>query len=119
MSFTKLRCFALPLLVLVTLALAPHSPSIDHVTGKLAGRVIDQNGAVIPNVKILVESKTFEIKVTSDDDGNYAVELPAGSYRLSVDDPRFHKFGKKNVRVESSRPTKLDIRLKFLGPIHQ
>jgi len=68
--------------------------------GKLAGRVIDQNEAVIPNVEILIESKNFKIRVTSDGEGNYAVQLPTGTYRLSVVSPRFHKFGKKNVRVD-------------------
>jgi len=120
LSFTKLCCFAIvPLFVLVTVALASQPPSHDHLAGKLAGRVLDQNEAVIPNVEILIESKNFEIKVMSDDEGKYAVELPTGSYRLSVVSPRFHKFRKKNVRVGPSRPAKLDILLKFVGPIYQ
>src|SRR2546421_12966250 len=79
--------FAL-LLALVCLLLASrHVLAQTQTTGRIAGSVKDQNGAVIVGAEVTVASKATgdERKVTTDATGNYAVPaLPPGKYRVKV-----------------------------------
>lgn len=56
-------------------------------TGRIVGTVKDQNGALIVNAQIMVQSETTseEREVTTDNEGAYTVPLlPPGSYRISI-----------------------------------
>src|SRR5437588_4854798 len=63
------------------------APAQTQTTGRIAGTIKDQNGAVIVGAEVAVVSKGTgdERKVTIDREGNYAVPLlPPGTYRVRV-----------------------------------
>jgi hypothetical protein len=62
-------------------------------SGRIAGTVKDQNGAVIVGAEVTVVSRTTgdQRKVTTDTEGNYSVPLlPPGAYRVRVSANGFH-----------------------------
>ncbi len=74
-----------------TVALLVASAAAAHAQGRVAGRVLDQTGAVLPGVAIdLVVNKT-ELTTSSDDEGRYRFEsVPAGTGELTF---RLLNFG--------------------------
>ncbi len=90
------------------LALSP-SPAL---TGKLAGQILDANGAVITVARIIIEAKGIRREVTTGIDGSYEFELPEGKYNIRVEHDWFYPFKKKKIRVNSNATTRLDISLK-------
>jgi hypothetical protein len=79
-----------------------------QTTGRIAGTVKDQNGAVIVGAEVTVVSKATgdERKVTTNRDGNYAVPLlPPGTYRVKVTAPGFNSALFDNVQVVITETT--------------
>ena len=79
------------LAVLCLLCLALPSPAAlaqsQATTGDIEGRVLDPNGAVVPNATVTARNQAtgLERTVTTDADGNYRiVQLPPGSYTVTV-----------------------------------
>jgi hypothetical protein len=114
-------------LVLVLLAalliLAPQFASRAHAqsTATLQGRVIDQNGAVVPGAKIIVSNRETGMERTAetDEEGNYQVAaLPVGSYRVEVRAEGFHTGVVQSLSVEVARIVVRDFRLE-VGDIAQ
>src|SRR5207248_6293554 len=59
----------------------------EATTGNIEGRVLDPNGAVIPNATITAKNDAtgLEKTATTDSEGNYRIILlPPGSYTVSV-----------------------------------
>lgn len=97
-----------------------------QTTGRVQGVVRTQTGAPVPNVVVVITNQvTRETRrVTTDTAGRYSVKLPAGAYRLTLDQPYTAAFDKdknygefaivrgdtlENVIVEVSRETQIDI----------
>lgn len=84
----KLTPYATGLLVLLislTLMASGAFAQSQATSGDIEGRVLDQNGAAVPNVTVTATNKQtgFEKTVSSDDEGNYhIVLLPPGEYRV-------------------------------------
>src|SRR5215467_10403539 len=58
-----------------------------RTTGDLEGKVIDQNGAVVPNVTITLTGVTVSFKrtVQSDDQGEFRIQqVPIGTYKITT-----------------------------------
>ena len=73
-----------------------------QTTGRIAGEVRDQSGAVIAGATISIVNKSTgeERKSTTDDTGNYIVPLlPPGEYRVSISLAGFKKAVFDNVKV--------------------
>src|SRR2546425_13240938 len=73
-----------------------------QTTGRIAGTVKDQNGAVIARAEVTVVSKATgdERRVSTDSEGNYAVPfLPSGVYRVKVTASGFNTKIFDNVQV--------------------
>ena len=81
-------------------------------SGKLAGLVLNAGEARVPAARVIIEAKGFRREVTSDDEGNYEIELPAGKYKIHAERDEFYPSKKKSVRVNSNSTTKFDIILK-------
>lgn len=84
-------------------------------TGNIEGRVVDQNGAVVPGVTVTATNQDTGLSkvVQSDDEGNYIfVLLPPGNYR--VETAAALGFGPakyENVRVTVGAKTTVEIAL--------
>jgi outer membrane receptor protein involved in Fe transport len=84
-------------------------------TGNIEGRVVDQNGASVPNVSVTAKNQDtgFEKSVTADGEGNYRIILlPPGKYTVTVKGAQGFadaKYG--NVVVTVGGQTPLEVQL--------
>ncbi|MCI0352423.1 MAG: TonB-dependent receptor [Acidobacteriales bacterium] len=75
------------LLATITIALAALPTFAQKVTGDISGTVTDATGAVVANAKVTAENPAtkFTVSATTSDTGGYRiVNLPPGTYKLSV-----------------------------------
>ena len=81
--------------------------------GKLTGKVFDANGETVMAAPVVLKnSATGATSMTpSSDKGVYSLELPAGTYDVSVNVGGLKPFQKKGVAIAANKPTGLDIHL--------
>jgi hypothetical protein len=82
--------------------------------GAIRGTVVDPNGAVVPRVKVTAKHRLAELSFTTetDDEGAYMLDnLPSGMYEVRCEYPGFMPTVIKEVQVQSSNLTKVDITL--------
>jgi carboxypeptidase family protein/TonB-dependent receptor-like protein len=85
-------------------------------TASIEGQVFDQNGAAIPNVKIVARSPAIGIErtVLSDDAGRYLLAaLPVGDYTIEVSAAGFKKQVVETLRIEVARKITQDFQLEI------
>src|ERR1051325_11346037 len=85
-----------------------------QTTGRIAGTVKDQSGAVIAGAQVGVVSRATgdERKATSDEGGNFLVPLlPPGTYQVSVVATGFKKaiFDQIQVAITETTPVNADL----------
>src|SRR5258707_14768986 len=83
-------------------------------TGNIEGRVVDSNGAVVPNaaVKATNQDTGLEKRATADGDGNYRlVFLSPGKYAVTARAAGFGEVKSSNVTVTGGGKTKRDMAL--------
>src|SRR5256714_2088007 len=74
----------------------------EATTGNIEGRVLDPNGAVVPNATVTAKNKDtgFERSATTDGEGNYRIILlPPGKYTVSASASNFHPAPAHDVTV--------------------
>ncbi len=90
-------------------------------TGNIEGRVLDQNGAVVPNVSVSATNQDtgFGKTVMTDNEGNYIfVLLPPGKYKVTAKAASgFQPADYTNVPVSVGGKTALDITLSVSGGV--
>ena len=82
--------------------------------GTITGTVIDQGGAVIPNVTVtaLNAEQGTQFTGATTNTGNYTIaSVPAGTYSVSVEAPGFKKFTQTNVLVAVASNVRVDFSL--------
>jgi outer membrane receptor protein involved in Fe transport len=88
-------------------------------TGDIEGRVLDPNGAVVPNASVTARNQAtgLERTVTTDGDGNYRiVQLPPGSYTVTVKGVTgFQTWVGENAVVSVGGKTPVDAALVLSG----
>ena len=87
-------------------------------TGDIEGRVLDPNGAVVPNATVTArnEATGFERSANTDGDGNYRIILlPPGTYSIEATAGGFNKTGASAVQVTVGSRTALDLNLAAAG----
>lgn len=87
-------------------------------TGNIEGRIVDQNGAVVPNVSISATNQDtgFGKTTTSDSDGSFIfVLLPPGRYKVEANAQGFSKATYENVVVTVGAKRTLEISLSVSG----
>src|SRR5207302_8513701 len=91
---------------------------LDNVT--IAGRVTDQNGAVIPSATVaatLIKTKV-ERTVVTDDDGRYKlIQLEPGVYSIKASFTNFATEEKTDLTTVAGQNVQLDFTLKPAGVI--
>jgi len=83
---------------------------------ELAGTAIDQAGAIIPSVRILLSSaKGKKYEVTTTDDGSFQLKVPAGTYLVEAEYTRnkaWEPFRIEKYEVATTKRMTLDICLR-------
>lgn len=101
--------------VLWLLLVLPSALAQTSTTGTLEGRVVDANGAVVPDVTVIVSSPNLIRSQTarSDNEGSYRIlNLPPGKYSVLIEPTgSFGGFQQTAVQVSLSRTSLVLIRL--------
>src|SRR2546425_1709676 len=116
--FRKAAAILLPFAFPVLLSISVFAQS--QTTGRIAGTVKDQNGAVIVGAAVTVSSNATaeERKVTTDTEGNYAVPLLSpGAYRVRVTANGFNSSLFDSVQVVITETTTVNAELTVAGVI--
>lgn len=91
-----------------------------QTTGSIAGTVVDQNGAVVPNATVSVKGEGGQqFTVVTTDSGTFRVPaVAAGVYVVTITAPNFKKSLINNVKVDIGTPTTVDAALE-VGSVEQ
>jgi len=84
--------------------------------GTILGRVLDQQGAVLPGATVVVTNENTNVKdqTISEADGAYTVPLLIpGKYRVEVELPGFKRFAQSGITVAIGQRATVDIRLEL------
>lgn len=86
------------LMVLMPLAAPVYS---QETTGTILGALVDQTGAVLPGVKVVIASvETGQTReLVTNDAGQYAESLPVGNYEISFVLPNFQPFTARGISL--------------------
>src|SRR5436305_899539 len=90
-------------LLLIGLLLALAAVASAQSTATLKGTVTDQQGAVVPNARVVVRNQAAGVErtVETDTEGNYQVaSLPVGTYRVEVQAQGFQAEAVAALRLE-------------------
>ena len=87
----------------------PQSSTAPDQQGTLSGKVMDENGEAIPGATIRVQETNKG--ASSGLDGDYTIDLPAGTYTITVSLVGFQTTEIKGVKIARGRNTALDITL--------
>ncbi len=108
-------------LLVITNLMSTIPVTAQNPTATLSGTVMDQNGAVIPGVRITVISiaQGFQREVTADDEGGFVVSfLPPGNYTVKTERDGFAPAEIRDVILNVNDRVRLSIQLK-IGSIGQ
>src|SRR5688572_12048810 len=87
-----------------------------ETTGNIEGTVTDPAGARVAGATVELVSDSFRRSVTADSDGFFRVlQLPVGSYTVSVTGGSFQPFSRKNVQVTLGQTTPVNVTLAVSG----
>lgn len=90
-----------------------------QTTGRIAGTVKDEKGALIVGAEVTVSSKTTarKLKVITDEEANYSVPLlPPGQYSISIAAAGFAVLVFDPIQVVITETTTVDASLVVTGP---
>ena len=82
------------LLVFATLVLGllVNTPTFAQESGRLSGVLLDPQNAVVVRALATVANDKRKYIAYSDDSGRFQFEIPAGSYKVSVDSSGFRQY---------------------------
>lgn len=100
-------------LVLLIMLIVSQSAIQAQTTGSIAGTVVDQNGAVVPNATVNVKGESGqEFTVSTGDNGTYRIPAVAnGLYTVTITSTGFKTSITTNVKVDVGLPTTVDTAL--------
>jgi outer membrane receptor protein involved in Fe transport len=111
----------IPFLGIILLFVVSAFGQSQSTTGNIEGRIVDQTGAVVPNVTISVTNQDtgFGKTVSSDSDGIFTVVLlPPGRYKVEASAQGFAKSTYENVVVTVGAKRSLEVNLSVSGQVN-
>lgn len=111
------RCALASILLLLTAVPA----AAQQGTSEMRGRAVDQQGAALPGVAIVVTNQdngTFRETVSGADGAFLLSGMTPGTYEVRAEMTGFKKFQTQDVRLEVGRSALLEIRLE-LGAVEE
>jgi hypothetical protein len=104
-------------LVVLLLALAAPGADAQTLTGSVAGKVKDEQGAVLPGVTVTLTGRTGSQQTVTDAAGEYRFPgLEPGMYVVAAQLSGFQPTRQENVAVSVGTSATVDIALKVSGP---
>ena len=110
-------CLGVLSLLLTMLCIAPHA-SAQSTGGRIRGTVTDTSGAAITgaNLALTDEATNVTRSTVSGSNGEYIfLEIPVGTYDLSVTQQGFKRYEHKGVTIDLNQVANLDIPLTVGG----
>src|SRR6266545_3706970 len=99
-------------------ALTAHPAAAQGQSSAVQGRVVDDSGAAMPGVVVLVTHQGSGMfrQVVSNPDGSYFVTgIVPGPYHITAEMSGFKKYDKSDVLLQIGNTTTLDIQLALGG----
>jgi hypothetical protein len=87
-------------------------------TAELRGRVVDQQGGVLPGVTVVVrhqESGLFRESITGTDGSFHMSGMTPGMYEVTAELSGFKKYSQRDVRLEVGRTTPVELKFEVGG----
>ena len=109
LSRFKLRVFGRVAMALAFLSIGGRA-SAETVDAVMEGRVMDQTGASVSGVKVILIGTTTR-QVTSDKEGRFRLSVPEGTYVVTAEKAGFMSYAAANVEMKAGAPMAQDIRL--------
>lgn len=120
MSAVTRACRMIPVLLMLTLCLCPATWAQSTTDGAIGGTVSDSHGAVVANATVLVHNNgtNAEKSIATDASGYYRiVNLPSGSYTVTVSNKGFANYKAEQVIVQVGSVTDISPRLAPAGSV--
>ena len=118
--FSAQRSAVVLTLALLCMALCTVSVSAQQATAGLQGRVIDDQGGVLPGVPVVArsqESGTFRQTVSSDDGTYRFLGMQPGLYVIEAELSGFAPFRREGLRLEIGQTFTVDLRLQIQAQV--
>lgn len=110
-AYRHLQTFALTICLILAAQTALRA---QEASGKVVGTVTDQQGAVIPDAKVVVTNTgtTIRRETVADKEGNFQVlSVPVGTYQVSVEREGFKKAESGQEILNINQTLRFDIKL--------
>lgn len=85
-------------------------------SGKIKGAILDVNYARVANAIVRVNGGEIKRSVRSNDEGQFEISLPAGSYEVVVEANGFRRFVYSSFRVKPDETEMINIHLEVAAP---
>jgi hypothetical protein len=87
------------------------SSARQKTNGKIQGAVLDINDARIVGARIIIDSGEFKRELISGSEGEFELQLPAGSYLIKAEANGFRKFQLSPFKVKASVTEMINIHM--------
>src|SRR5262252_10485526 len=105
---------AMSLLVCARVLASAVDAQFGQATGAIIGKVVDEQGGVLPGVSVIVKGPGAPVTVYTDARGEFRVtNIDAGNYTLTVALQGFSTVNRENVVVQAGRNTELTVPMKL------
>ncbi|MDQ3130653.1 MAG: carboxypeptidase-like regulatory domain-containing protein, partial [Acidobacteriota bacterium] len=112
MNKTLKKCLMLFSVTLICVLALNGMVNAQNNKGSVVGTVLDPNGALVPNAKIVITNNAngASREVTSDESGEFAItNLDPGNYKITVDGGGFKTLVLASVTVETNARVPIDV----------
>jgi hypothetical protein len=95
--------------------------SAQTYTATLTGTVTDENGATVPNVRVVATNQGTNLEYTAEtsDAGVYTIPfLPVGGYVITVEATGFKKLVSNEIKLEVNQVARIDLKLQ-VGAVNE